>query len=45
MGDKSPKSKQRGQNQKDANKKQDAAKAKNKQASQVQAVLPTKGKK
>jgi hypothetical protein len=41
MGDKSPKSKQRNQNQKTAVKKQDAANAKNKQASQAQ---PTVGK-
>jgi hypothetical protein len=45
MGDKSPKSKQRGQNQKDAVKKQDAANAKNKQTSQVQQVVAGKGKK
>jgi len=44
MGDKSPKSKQRGQSQKDAVKKQDAAKAKNKQQSS-QAQIPVKGKK
>lgn len=44
MGDKSPKSKQRNQDQKQAVKTQDANKAKNKQAAQgAQAVV--KGKK
>jgi hypothetical protein len=44
MGDKSPKSKQRGQNQKDAAKKDAATAAKNKQSAQGSASLP-KGKK
>jgi hypothetical protein len=44
MGDKSPKSKQRNQSQKDAVKKQDASNAKNKQASQS-AQTVAKGKK
>jgi hypothetical protein len=43
MGDKSPKSKQRGQNQKDAVKKQDATNAKNKQSAQgAQSVAKKK---
>lgn len=46
MGDKSPKSKQRNQNQKDAAKKQDAAAARNKQAAHsAQVATATKGKK
>jgi hypothetical protein len=44
MGDKSPKSKQRNQSQKDATKKQDAVNAKNKQAPKVEQVA-AKGKK
>ena len=46
MGDKSPKSKQRGQKQKDAAKAEGAAKAKSKQGNQGQAPPTTaKGKK
>jgi hypothetical protein len=46
MGDKSPKSKQRGQKQKDAAKAESAAKVKSRQDSQSQAREPTaKGKK
>ncbi|HEX2678433.1 MAG TPA: hypothetical protein VHM19_17395 [Polyangiales bacterium] len=44
MGDKSPKSRQREQKQKDAVKQQNATNAKNKQASQSTATL-AKGKK
>ncbi|HEX7480609.1 MAG TPA: hypothetical protein VF331_22605 [Polyangiales bacterium] len=44
MGDKSPKSKQRSQGQKEAVKKQDATNAKNKQSAQSQPTL-VKGKK
>jgi hypothetical protein len=44
MGDKSPKSKQRNQSQKDAVKKQDAANAKSKQTAQARPV-EIKGKK
>jgi hypothetical protein len=42
MGDKSPKSKQKSQGQKDAVKKQDAANAKSKQATRAQSVPPKK---
>jgi hypothetical protein len=45
MGDKSPKSKQRNQSQKDAVKKQDANAAKNKQAAQGQQAAAAKAKK
>lgn len=45
MGDKSPKSKQRNQVQKDSVKKQDATNAKNKQVSQNQSAAAAKGKK
>lgn len=45
MGDRSPKSKERGQKQKDVAKATGAAKAAFKQASQSQApTIPTKGK-
>jgi hypothetical protein len=44
MGDKSPKSKQRTQNQKDATKKQDATNARNKQAPKADQAA-AKGKK
>jgi hypothetical protein len=45
MGDKSPKSRQRGQQQKDAARVRDAAAAKSKQESQSRAPLtPGKGK-
>ena len=45
MGDKSPKSRQRGQQQKDSARARDAAAAKSKQASQSHAPLtPGKGK-
>ena len=42
MGDKSPKSKQRGQQQKDAVKKQDASNAKAKQQPKAQSMPPKK---
>ena len=45
MGDKSPKSKQRDQKQKDAVKKQEVSNAKNKQTSQASATAAAKGKK
>jgi hypothetical protein len=47
MGDKSPKSKQRDQKQKNAARVEDAARAKSKQASysQSSASIPGKGKK
>jgi hypothetical protein len=45
MGDKSPKSKQRDQKQKDAVKQQSVANAKTKQTAQAQAVVAAKGKK
>lgn len=44
MGDKSPKSKERGQKQKTVARATDVAKAASKQASQSQAPLPSKGK-
>lgn len=44
MGDKSPKSKQKSQSQKDSVKKQDAANAKSKQAVRAASVPPGKKK-
>jgi hypothetical protein len=45
MGDKSPKAKQRSQNQKDAHKKQLAANARNKQSAQAQPPVAKDEKK
>lgn len=45
MGDKSPKAKQRSQNQKDAVKKQHAANARNKQSAQAQPMIAKDDKK